>query len=717
MILERLYVGPFIKKLNRMWPKWKMTIHQKYFGSTIKTTREKHEDSEKWKKINETIEFENESIELLIESFSSDSVDIICGLLLPVIQVIFVLFYSQVEIPTNYGIGDAEMLYFTLFSFFMIPWKIAVNVLVLNTQEVIHGWRIYDYIAYQRYRFITREKRWLMDRDFLPDESITSFKQSIDSLCFSDQYFFLITIYTLSMFFSMIGVTVILRANYNPFGDPVAPIVVLIFSIGYVLTQHIFIFACNIQIPCFDWRGLWTTKEIGSSIDDEIASKLAIGEGRKSALEQQRLELDALNNDKFRMRFLNRNRAWLLQNLEELLTPRSLRTYNAEEQVVEEYVRDIYVQLLNIGKGARRMEDRLDISSDDGDELEQLRRGWSRITLAGPNLEMAKLWLSKARKRRTLSKLVAGIIRRNATHHCRNCGRQDESGSNLISGIALEGKLNVNAIDSLILSYEQQYGEDKQNTDSWKSFFSSNADFITSCSECLRRETPKAITTSNVSTLTRLTRAVDISSDEEEDDSSMSYDQVIITEEMKEFKMMLKWLKGAQAKLGRQPSILFKNPTSGDIHKGKQLTSLQETNAELPKTLLLNEHSKAIAKIWLKKAHYSESKRFIDQGVSLRERLRSLLVQMPEEDDWFYGEEFRIQGNILNEKSLSLEQQYNQESVAIQVKIHEVKDEDIIQRIKKINLNKINKQEKEWRRDVNLWMSASQRKIESKLSK
>lgn len=64
------------------------------------------------------------------------------------------------------------------------------------------------------------------------------------------------------------------------------------------------------------------TKNLEGTVDDEVAAKLAVGEGRQADLEQERLELQALNSERFRHRFVERNRPWILQHLAELLTPR-----------------------------------------------------------------------------------------------------------------------------------------------------------------------------------------------------------------------------------------------------------------------------------------------------------------------------------------------------------------------------------------------------------
>ena len=179
----------------------------------------------------------------------------------------------------------------------------------------------------------------------------------------------------------------------------------------------------DVKLKYFGWRGLWVTKQIEGTVDDDLAAKLAIGEGRQADLEQERLELQALNSERFRHRFLERNRPWVLQHLVELLTPRSLESTGPDGRPVVEYIRDVYAELMAMGEGARKAGDRSDISSDDGDDLEDLRREWPRAPLEGSSLAMARLWLAKARKRRAFSKLVMGIIQGHKEGACTVCSR------------------------------------------------------------------------------------------------------------------------------------------------------------------------------------------------------------------------------------------------------------------------------------------------------
>ncbi len=51
----------------------------------------------------------------------------------------------------------------------------------------------------------------------------------------------------------------------------------------------------DVKVKRFNWRGLWATKQIEGTIDDDVAAKLAIGEGKQADLEQERLELQGLS--------------------------------------------------------------------------------------------------------------------------------------------------------------------------------------------------------------------------------------------------------------------------------------------------------------------------------------------------------------------------------------------------------------------------------------
>lgn len=149
------------------------------------------------------------------------------SILSPFFFFFLMIFFQQTSIPLYYRVGEKELGYYTLFIFYMIPWSTAIDVFILNSQELVHGWRSYDYIAYQKYRFHSREKRWVLHTS-LVDESISESHQSIDLMNFSSQYYFLISLISCGMIINVISLTILLRTvGYNFIGDPALLIIVL----------------------------------------------------------------------------------------------------------------------------------------------------------------------------------------------------------------------------------------------------------------------------------------------------------------------------------------------------------------------------------------------------------------------------------------------------------------------------------------------------------
>ncbi|CAN0511208.1 unnamed protein product, partial [Ectocarpus sp. 12 AP-2014] len=220
------------------------------------------------------------------------------------------------------------------------------------------------------------------------------------------QFYFINALFAVGMVLGLMGLTIFLRWEYSLFGDPVGPLIFAVMFLFGDLVQQLLRRLANIKVGSKEKRAFGT-------VDDDIAAKLAIGEGRQANLEQERLELQALNSERFRHRFLERNRPWILQHLTDLLTPRTLQNTGPDGRPAVEYVRDVYAELMGMGEGVRRPGDRSDISSDEEDEMEEQRRNWPRTPLVGASLAIARLWLSKARKRRSFWKFVAGIVQNN----------------------------------------------------------------------------------------------------------------------------------------------------------------------------------------------------------------------------------------------------------------------------------------------------------------
>ena len=70
------------------------------------------------------------------------------------------------------------------------------------------------------------------------DESIAESLQTLDLMCFSEQYYFLVALISFGMLLVTMGVTTFINTNYNFFGDPVMPVIVVTRRPGAFLRPY-----------------------------------------------------------------------------------------------------------------------------------------------------------------------------------------------------------------------------------------------------------------------------------------------------------------------------------------------------------------------------------------------------------------------------------------------------------------------------------------------
>jgi hypothetical protein len=538
LVALRLFIYPLMNTVSTLWPRWRMLIDQAVSRKGL--TRQQKKDRETmWKKINEDIELRTEGVEPLLDAISLYSIEKVGNIMVPFMCMMLMYLYPETEIAEEYGINQHELLYYALFAFYMIPWMSGVDAFLLSSQELIYGWRVYDYFSYQRWRFANREHRWNLFAQV--DESITSSLQSIDVLCFSSQYYFILTTLTLGFGTNIFGVTICLRRQYSFLGDPVFPFIVATVVMTCEALLAICTYIADLSVEAIAWEGIWRVRQLQGTMDDVVAAKLAIGEGRQEDLERERQEYLAMNSETFRHKFIEKNRPWVLQHLVELMTPRTLQDHEAvgpDGRPLADYVRDVYSNLMTVGEGVKRSGERSDISSDDSsdDEFEQ-RRKWDRTPLDGSKLLIAQIWLQKARKRRVFTKAVSAMIEKRKADHCLVCSRTLSSCSALSAGLAWDGKFDPNAIDSMIKEFEDKYSPKESDPTLWKAFFRETADFTTICNICLdgieQKKLHKDVRHVGAG---RPTRPGDISSDDESEDE-VYFDPVILVRSSKEGQM------------------------------------------------------------------------------------------------------------------------------------------------------------------------------------
>lgn len=656
MVVLRLFLYPLIKTCGTLWPRWRMLANQALSKKGL--TRQQKKDRENmWKQINEDIELRTEGVEPLLDAVSMYSIEKTGTIIVPFMFLMLMYLYPETEIAMKYGINQHELVYYVTFAFYMLPWMSLVDAFLLSSQELIYGWRVYDYFSYQRWRFANREHRWNLLSQV--DASVTPSLQSIDVLCFSSQYYFILTMLTLGFGTNMFGITICLRRDYAFLGDPVFPLIVATIVLCCEVLYALCVNISDATIDAIAWDGIWKLKHLQGTMDDVIAAKLAIGEGRQGDLERERQEYLALNRETFRHKFVDKNRPWILSHLVELITPRTLldpESTGPDGRPLVEYVRDVYSNLMTVGEGVKRTGDRSDISSDDSsdDEFVQ-RRKWDRTPLDGNKLLIAQIWLQKARKRRIFSKAVSSIIEKRKTDHCLACSRTLSSCSLLNAGLAWDGKFDIYAIDCLIKEFEDKYSPTENDPTLWKSFFRETADFTTICNICLDGiEQQKLHKNVRHVGAVRPTRPGDISSDDESEDD-VFFDPVIIVRSTKEGEMMNKWLQACRQRLGGKfPRKGAEKQTERYLDRLKSKKSgiaslLTKEDPNVPKwdKVVLSVSGASMIKRWLQDAKKSSRTRFDSRSEEIRQDLNSVLGQLNADDDWFFGVELRLDGGAL----------------------------------------------------------------------
>jgi len=485
MMFERIYLDPNIKSLKAQWPLI-MARFNSWRGKNRNLTREQRLAREKeWAKTVEHVKLETHGVEPLLESMVVYSNETVALLISPWLQLLLLacdaspLHKLQItQIPQGFSIRETDLVFYTIFSIVSIPAQMAMDMFLINTQELVHGWKLYEYVAYQKYRFRMRSRRWQMDDEKL-DGSISSKLQTVDSMCFSSQFYAMSAFHAWGITMILIGVQVMLRKQYNMFGD-------IAFGVIFVTMWLLYQVLKLVLRGIADAVGLWQIPRIEGSIDDELAAKLAIGEGDLKDLEQERIELKAMNSEAFRVRFLERNRPWLVQHLLEILTPRTLEVPQLDGDPTRDYVRSVYKRLLAL---VEDLEVRSDVSTPRADDDPALRaqRKWRDV--APPDKAgraMLTSWLDKARRVIMFRKAAAPVIAAAGRDHCDACGMPQSDKRTMRAELATDGIADPKAMDRHIASFEKaQDGDESQMTfDAWRAFVRTHAQFVMVCSWC-----------------------------------------------------------------------------------------------------------------------------------------------------------------------------------------------------------------------------------------
>jgi hypothetical protein len=237
----RLYLLPFMVRLSAYkdyyWKRFEVWAKGGEFQAT---PQQRLADAQLSRKLLEEAQIETEGMEPVLEAFFLFSTETTALIMTPFFQLLLLLLDAggafvipppnlavQITgIPSGYGISSVDLQYYTIFSIVVLFAQFTLDIFILNAMELVHGWNLYDYVSYQRYRYTLRPSRWHMASRVV-DASVSSFLQSTDMLCFSSQYYFMISGHAWGIIVMTLGIIVCLNNNYNMFSDWVFAVVVV----------------------------------------------------------------------------------------------------------------------------------------------------------------------------------------------------------------------------------------------------------------------------------------------------------------------------------------------------------------------------------------------------------------------------------------------------------------------------------------------------------
>jgi len=411
LILERMYTDPsqviIIEKIaiiwkqcsfyfQCMWQEWNKKIGISKLNHTLNI-------GSKGTEINEILPEKSETVEPILDSYGSYCCDTMSLLYTPYVIILLMAFRNEIGISSIYGIKEQDMEYYLLFALVIIPFQIIADVLIHGSQELFHGWKLYDYMMYSRYRFVHRELKWKGMEDTL-DECIDENLRSIDQMCFSSQFYMVLTLHVNGLLYLVLGVQMMIRSNYNPFGDPLLIILVLYIGLSTIIVKRCSIFlgsCCNI----------WRTRHENTAWHSRLMSD-------STAFNNVSTEINALSHDEytmdqkitsdtFRHKFLSHNRSWLVEQLPTLLSPRTLS--RGRPHLIGQLTK-----ILN----KLNQEISSDSSTDDAAVTNNFK---SLIRLSAPTRRLLKWWLRKAQHRLKMREVVQPQLLRARGSFCEQC--------------------------------------------------------------------------------------------------------------------------------------------------------------------------------------------------------------------------------------------------------------------------------------------------------
>lgn len=562
VIIERMYTDPY----QGMALDWiydccsKLAVFLKAKATRIISKKAndeapKNDAAETDGNLNVTAE-NSDTVEPILDSYGSYCCDTLSLFYTPYIIFILLVFRDETEIPILYSIKNSDMEYYLIFALVIIPFQISTDIFIHSSLELFHGWKIHDYLVYAKYRFRQRESRWKGLEDSL-DECIDESMRTLDQMCFSSQFYMMMTIQVNGIIYLVLGTEMMVRAKYNLFGDPAMPVLAaFVILCSFVVKRLLLLIALVFNV----WRIRHENTAWHANIRREDDIEIPNWEDIRGASHDAYAMNQRISSETFRYKFLNYNRSWLIDQLPNMLTPRTMRRSRP-------YLINQFTRILN---SVNR-----DISSDSDDDV----RTFEIPPLNAPTRKMLRWWLRQAQRRLKLRKVVQPLIQHARGGHCERC----------LSRKLLKVKTKV-GMEEMDRRFRVEYpGEEAFDQVLWKHFWQKHQRYETICLPCIGQTKERE----------RKAAMAGDQSDDLRTDAGASPEWGAVSLDNVSKAILMGWYKSAQENVFGQGGRR-RNQSPIDISDDEEEDEVSFSWAQRP--VNINEPSKAIAIKWLRTA-------------------------------------------------------------------------------------------------------------------
>eukprot|EP01022_Parablepharisma_sp_SALTPOND_P014603 TRINITY_DN20009_c0_g2_i2.p1 TRINITY_DN20009_c0_g2~~TRINITY_DN20009_c0_g2_i2.p1 ORF type:complete len:2825 (-),score=233.62 TRINITY_DN20009_c0_g2_i2:4128-12602(-) len=360
LVIARIYLNPVLERIESWVLKLTIYLSQKsaFFQKLFRKVliRNLLAQSKLQSKAAQLTIGENdvsEGMESVLKNVSLFTTQTQALLMSPVAMFLIINFADETRLPENYQISKTNLSYYFIFYLVLLLPQLLMNIFMLHSLEIIQGIRLFDYFTFAAYRYKTRTTSWVNEHWPL-DRSIPHAWRSLDQMCFSSQFYFMITIASWGIIVLLMGLTIMIRNEYTVFSDPYLTIFILVIFGIYVLSAFLLREFCKmIQ--------LW---EVSKRDSEKHALKL--GMCPLDHFNNERILIDEMQQEVFKVKFLGKNKEWLIHNLKTIIDKNDVKGIEVYQDIINEGARQ--EEMKNAGAKAKRNRAMLPYNKDRGEE-------------------------------------------------------------------------------------------------------------------------------------------------------------------------------------------------------------------------------------------------------------------------------------------------------------------------------------------------------------